>query len=94
MVSTNNTAKMLQTKERLFKSLWIILVKNPVILAGTFQVSPFNGKADLAIGIRSQARQMFTTSLLPGFALLEQGLYTCCKLKYIQLFYIALYRNE
>lgn len=48
-------AKQPQTKERFIKSMWIIIDKNPKPLAGTFQFSPINGKADLSMRIRVDA---------------------------------------
>ena len=55
LVPIKITAKQAQTKQRFIKSLWIIIDKNPKPLAGTFQFSPLNGKADLAMRIRVDA---------------------------------------
>lgn len=55
MVPVKITAKIPQTKERFIKTMWIIIDKNPKPLAGTFQFSPLNGKADLAMRIRVDA---------------------------------------
>lgn len=55
LVPIKITAKKPQTKQHYIKSLWIIIDKNPKPLAGTFQFSPLNGKADLAMRIRVDA---------------------------------------
>ena len=55
LVPIKITAKKPQTKQHFIKSLWIIIDKNPKPLAGTFQFSPLNGKADLAMRIRVDA---------------------------------------
>ena len=55
LVPIKITAKQAQTKQHYIKSLWIIIDKNPKPLAGTFQFSPLNGKADLAMRIRVDA---------------------------------------
>lgn len=55
LVPIKITAKQAQTKQHFIKSLWIIIDKNPKPLAGTFQFSPLNGKADLAMRIRVDA---------------------------------------
>ena len=44
-----------QTEELFIKSLWIIIDKNPKPLAGKFEFSPLNGKADLSLRIRVDA---------------------------------------
>jgi len=55
MVPIKVTAKIPQTNERFIKNMWIIIDKNPKPLAGKFQFSPLNGKADLAMRIRVDA---------------------------------------
>ena len=55
LVPIKITAKKPQSKQHFIKSLWIIIDKNPKPLAGTFQFSPLNGKADLALRIRVDA---------------------------------------
>ena len=55
LVPVKITAKKPQSKQHYIKSLWIIIDKNPKPLAGTFQFSPLNGKADLAMRIRVDA---------------------------------------
>ena len=55
MVPIKIVAKKPQTKEHYIKSLWIIIDKNPKPLAGKFQFSPLNGKADLSMRIRVDA---------------------------------------
>jgi len=55
LVPIKITAKKPQTQDHFIKSLWIIIDKNPKPLAGTFQFSPLNGKADLAMRIRVDA---------------------------------------
>ena len=55
LVPIKITAKQAQSKQHFIKSLWIIIDKNPKPLAGTFQFSPLNGKADLAMRIRVDA---------------------------------------
>lgn len=55
LVPIKITAKQPQTKEHFIKSIWLIIDKNPKPLAGAFQFSPLNGKADLAMRIRVDA---------------------------------------
>lgn len=55
MVPIKIIAKKPQTKEHYIKSIWIIIDKNPKPLAGKFQFSPLNGKADLSMRIRVDA---------------------------------------
>lgn len=55
MVPIKIVSKIPQTEEHYIKSLWVIIDKNPKPLAGKFQFSPRNGKADLSMRIRVDA---------------------------------------
>ena len=55
MVPIQINSKILQTKKRYIKAMWIIIDKNPKPLAGLFKFSPLNGKADLSMRIRVDA---------------------------------------
>lgn len=55
MVPLSIVTKQAQTEELFIKNLWVIIDKNPKPLAGKFQFSPANGKADLSMRIRVDA---------------------------------------
>lgn len=55
MVPINIKTKLPQTKEDYIQSMWIVIDNNPKPLAGKFQFSPLNGKADLSMRIRVDA---------------------------------------
>jgi sulfur-oxidizing protein SoxY len=55
MVPIDIKAKIPQSKEQFIKSYSVIIDENPKPLAGTFEFSPLNGKADLAMRIRVNA---------------------------------------
>ena len=55
MVPLRITGKQPQTPEQHIRQLWLIIDENPSPLAGHFQLSPKNGKADMEMRIRVNA---------------------------------------